>query len=570
LATIIKKKKKNQFYYYLVESARVNGKPRIVSQKYLGRAENIAKAVEGRGDLDTAKYSFVFEFGAVCALYHLADQLGVVRLIDKYAPKRDQGLSVGQYMLLAAINRAVEPLSKLQIGDWYRKTMLDRIAPVPKNLLSSQRFWDNMNLLSEDGIQKFEEEFSELIAKKYGLRNDCLIYDATNFFTYVDTMSTSKLPQRGHSKEKRSDLKIVGLAMMVSPDFNIPLFHEVYPGNDPDSKEFGAVIERLKARFMKVCSDPKSVTLVFDKGNNSPGNMDLVMDSERPFKIVGTLKLSQCKSLLDIPKDGFTSVPGYESRNVTAHRETLTIYNKGMTVLVVHNPELLVGQMQGITRHIEKCTLKLAEFQCKLENNRTKKPKGGYRHTKDSVEKHINGILSYEYMKELFSINISIEDKYVSFGFALNVSQLDNIQERYLGKTIIFTDNHDWSDERIVSAYRSQYHIEHAFRQMKDSTYLGFRPIYHWTDQKIKVHAFYCVLALRLCSLLNRILDDNDIHLSIDRMLSTLSEIKQVVSVYPKRGESKKDRERFSLTKVGPQERRIIEILDIAKYALGG
>jgi len=150
------------------------------------------------------------------------------------------------------------------------------------------------------------------------------------------------------------------------------------------------------------------------------------------------------------------------------------------------------------------------------------------------------------------------------------VNQLEYIQERYLGKTIIFTDNHDWPNERIISAYRSQYHIEHAFRQMKDSTYLGFRPIYHWTDQKIKVHAFYCVLALRLCSLLNRILDEHGIHLSIDKMLSTLSEIKQVITVYPKRGESKKDRESFSLTKVGSQERRIMEILGIKKYALGG
>lgn len=570
MATIIKKKKKNQYYYYLVQSARVNGKPRIVSQQYLGRAEDIGKAMGGRSDLDTPKHSFVFEFGSVCALYNLADQLDVVGIIDKYAPKRNQGLSIGEYMLLAAINRAVKPTSKVQIGDWYQKTMLSRISHVPKHLLSSQRFWDNMNLLSEESIHKFEDEFSELITRKFGLHNECLIYDTTNFFTYVDTMSASKLPQRGHSKEKRFDLKIVGLAMMVSPDFNIPLFHEVYPGNDPDAKEFGAVVERLKARFMKLVSDPKNVTLVFDKGNNSPGNMELIMDGKRTFKVVGTLKLSQCKPLLDVPKDSYSPVPGYKSTSVTAHRETFIVYGRGMTVLVVHNPELLRGQMQGITSNIEKCTIKLTEFQRTLNDSKRKKSKGGYKHTKASVEKRVKGILTGEYMKELFPTNISVEDKYISLNFALNVNQLEYIQERYLGKTIIFTDNHDWPNERIISAYRSQYHIEHAFRQMKDSTYLGFRPIYHWTDQKIKVHAFYCVLALRLCSLLNRILDEHGIHLSIDKMLSTLSEIKQVITVYPKRGESKKDRESFSLTKVGSQERRIMEILGIKKYALGG
>ncbi len=76
-----------------------------------------------------------------------------------------------------------------QIADWFQKTVLSRIIHAPKQLLSSQRFWDNADLVYENGIQKLEEEFSELVTKKYGLHNDCLIYDTTNFFTYVNTMS---------------------------------------------------------------------------------------------------------------------------------------------------------------------------------------------------------------------------------------------------------------------------------------------------------------------------------------------------------------------------------------------
>nr|WP_042315666.1 hypothetical protein [Desulfofarcimen acetoxidans] len=169
MASIIKKKKKNQFYYYLVESARVNGKPRIVRQKYLGRAEDIAKALEGKSDLENPKYSIVLEFGTVCALYDIAKQLGVVEIIDKYAHKREQGLSVGEYMLLAAINRVVKPVSKFQIGEWYDKTMLYRILPAPKQSLSSQRFWDNMSLLSDSAIESFENEFTKLIVNNPGL-----------------------------------------------------------------------------------------------------------------------------------------------------------------------------------------------------------------------------------------------------------------------------------------------------------------------------------------------------------------------------------------------------------------
>ncbi len=75
---------------------------------------------------------------------------------------------------------------------------------------------------------------------------------------------------------------------------------------------------------------------------------------------------------------------------------------------------------------------------------------------------------------------------------------------------------------------------------------------------------------MRLCSLLNRILDKQGVHLSIDNMPSALSDIQQVITVYPKRNDSKKDREVLSLTKVGLQERMIMEILDTMKYALGG
>jgi transposase len=72
-----------------------------------------------------------------------------------------------------------------------------------------------------------------------------------------------------------------------------------------------------------------------------------------------------------------------------------------------------------------------------------------------------------------------------------------------LGKTILFTDHgEDWSDEQIVLAYRAQHHVEADFRRLKNPHYLSFRPTFHWTDQKLCVHAFYCVLALMILNLL--------------------------------------------------------------------
>ena len=173
-------------------------------------------------------------------------------------------------------------------------------------------------------------------------------------------------------------------------------------------------------------------------------------------------------------------------------------------------------------------------------------------------------------MADIFDVTVTAGHDGVHLAFAFNGNKLEHIQEHFLGKTILFTDNHHWTDEQIVATYRSQYHIEDAFKQMKNTKFLGLRPIYHWTDQKIRVHAFYCVLALRLCCLLQRILHDHDIDLSINKMLSSLSEIQQIITVYPKQGVSKKDRESFSLTKMEPEQKKMLDVLNINQYALRG
>lgn len=538
-------------------------------QKYLGRAEQIAAAMEGTAELDQPKFSIVLEFGAVMALYDLAKRLGVVDLINTVSPKRNQGLSIGDYMLIAAINRAVEPTSKHQIAEWFSKTSLDRVIPAKSSMLSSQRFWDNMNSLSEDAIRQFEDDFTRKIVQQYGLSLDCLIYDTTNFFTYVDTHSSSTLPQRGHSKEKRSDLKIVGLAMMVSPDFSVPLFHETYAGNDPDAKQFRSVIERLKQRCQTICETPLSPTLVFDKGNNSSDHMKKLQSGEMKFHVVGSLKLSQCKSLLEVSKEQFVPVTGTKYKGVTAYRTTYDVYDQDMTVLVVNNPELEAGQLQGIGKNIEQCAAKLRDLQNALQARENGTIKKGRKPTLESVQRQVDQIMKKEFMKELFDVLVSKTETAIRLEFSFQMARLESLRERQLGKTVLYTDNHDWPDEKIISAYRSQYHIEEAFKQMKNTDHLGFRPIYHWTDQKIKVHAFYCILALRLCSLLNRELHDHGFDLSVNRMLDLLGDIKQVIMVYPKKGDSKKDRESFSLSKLCPEAKKLMEALGLDQYRLG-
>lgn len=570
MATLIKKKNKNKYYYYIVEVKRINGKPKYTNQIYLGSIDKIAamaKNAKSATGIPDPVHSEVLEFGHVVALYDIAKRLSVVELINACTSKRVQGVTLGEYMLIAAINRAVSPKPKVEIGDWFAGTILTKLMNIDKKALSCQRFWDNMDLITDTDIRKFEDIFVKQIVESYKLNTSSLIYDATNFFTYIATQNNSEVAQRGHSKEKRNDLKIVGLSLIVSPDQNIPLFYEEYPGNRSDAKQFKEVITKLRARYTSIIGEDANITVIFDRGNNSEDNIELLSSGDFPFHYVGGLKLSQCKELLDISKSNYVSLTGSEFKEATAYRVKKTVFNKEMTVLIVNNPELFDGQMQSITTNIQKSFEKLCELKKQLDNRAKGLVVKGKKPTKDSVEKNIKTILANEYMLEIFDTEIVVVNGFVDIKYGFNDSKLAYVQERFLGKTILFTDHHDWTNEQIANSYRSAWHVEHAFKQLKDTDHLTVRPIQHWTDQKIKVHIFYCVLALRLCCLLKRELEQKGIDSSINELLDKLSEIKQVINYYDV--PNKIDRMVYSLTQEKSElTRKVFEELNLGKYKL--
>lgn len=288
MATLIKKMKKGRPYYYAVQSARVDGKPRIVWQKYLGTIDAIVK----RADKTTPpkpKETVIFEAGGIAALLRIAQRLELLTLINAMVPKRDQGATVGHYLLLAALNRALAPCSKLAIGDWYEQTVLRRLCRFPKSMFSSQRFWDHMDMVSEEAIDAIQGRVVSRVRDAFGIDGRVLLYDTTNFFTFLATDNArAELPQRGQSKAKRHDLRQVGLALLVTREFQIPLFHRLYPGNVPDVSLFPELSGELIARHKAVLGASQETTLVFDKGNVSDEAMERLVVSGIPFVAAAT------------------------------------------------------------------------------------------------------------------------------------------------------------------------------------------------------------------------------------------------------------------------------------------
>jgi transposase len=564
MATLIKKKIKERYYYYYVEIKRINGKPRYTNQIYLGPAEKLVEKIKNAEEIPIPLYSQVFECGSIIALFEIAQRLQLVKLLNECIEKRNQVVNFGEYVLIAAINRAVEPTSKVKIAEWFSKTVLPKIMGIDINAITSQRFWDNMDLFDEAGMAKFEEQFVAKIVNEYNPSTSCLIHDTTNFFTYIDTNSDGQLAKRGHSKKKRNDFKIIGLSLMVSPEQNIPLFYEVYSGNRANAEQLKQIICRLKKRYETITGKTADITLVFDRGNNSEKNIELLSQDEISFSYVGGLRLNQCKELLDVPKEAYKQLAGMEFGEATAFRTKATVYNKEMTVLLINNPELMQGQWKEIRINIEKCVHRLDTLKEQLSKRSSGKITKGKKPTEKSVKKQISTILSSlssECMKEVFEITLVCNDGIPEITYNLNEDNLEIIREKWLGKTALFTDKHHWTNEQIAGAYKSAWHVEHAFRQMKSTEHLSVRPNWYWQDHKVKVHIFFCFLAYRLCCILKRELEEKGIKISINEMLSKLSELKQVINFYEKK--KGKERTTYSMTQVSDLTQNIIKGLNL-------
>ncbi len=567
MASLFKKIIRGNAYYYARVSQRVDGKPKIVSQTYLGRADRIIEKLQAPDSGAQPREAVVREFGACAALLALARRLRLAEHIDRHVPKRGSGPSVGTYLLAAVLNRCLAPGSKAALAPWFDSTVLQRLLPVRSSQLSSQRFWDHMDRVSSDSIQAVERDLVAAMTREFGVDLRQVLFDATNFFTYIDSFNQrSSLAQRGHSKEGRKSLRIVGVALLVSADFRLPLLHRTYPGNRPDPPMFESLAADLARRCREIAGAAESVTLVFDKGNNSRENLEQV--ERGPFHFIGSLVPTQHPDLLAVPAEQLRSLEADGLAGVSAWRTQREVFGTARTVLVTWNQALFDAQGRTLLRETAKRKQRLRGLQRQLRRWRDGKLRGGRKPSVASTRKKVDRWLQARHMRDLFAVEVGEADGLPTVRYRFRRKAWEELQSTLLGKTLLFTDNAGWSDAELVRGYRAQHHVESAFRQLKDTDCIAIRPQYHWTDQKIEVHVFCCVLALTLCALLQRELSRHGVQRSIPALLDELGGIREVDVLYPARQEGGEPVLKTTLSKMTAEQQKLHAILGLKEYEI--
>lgn len=559
MASIVGKTFGGNTYYYLREMARVGGKPKMVSERYLGKAADIEAAMAG-STVEPERTRHL-AFGDLAAVWGMLERLEVAGIIDDVVGARrgDAAASVGTYLALATANRVVDPCSKLAFADWWATTAGDRWVRLPAAALDHRRFWDAMDAISADHLREIERQVTARVVEIFGIDLSGLVLDMTNFATYIDSANDrAPIAQRGHAKQKRTDLRLVGLGLVVSVDGGIPLLSHAYAGDRPDVTQFGAMVTELVARWGTLAADGDDLTLVYDAGQDSAANQALIEGTALHF--VGSLPPSDFPELLAVPASRFGPV-GDPYPGVTAFETRVVALGAQRRVIVTHSPTLHAKQAAGFTQTLTKAGHRLTELAQRLARGKTR------RH-RDAVEADIAQILAPRWVSRVITTTLT-GDTPATFrlDWTIDTKTRRALEAEQFGKRILFTDHDDWNHARVVAGYRSQSEVEADFRQMKDPHVVGFSPMFHWTDQKIRVHAFYCVLALTLARLMRRQAAHAGHPMSVRELLATLAGIQETVLLYPSTGG--RPRARRMTTEMNTLQTRLHDLFDLAAYAPG-
>ena len=537
MASIIKKKSKYSTYYVIAESARVDGKPRIVKQWYLGTIEKIIAMAEGGSDKQAPRQIDCVSEGAIAVLFKIAEELGIRNIVDNYCPKRRQGMSVGDYILIAALNRALAATSKSKIAEWIDSTALHLYMPLQKEKLESQNFWDHFDKLDQEMLDKIGDDIARKAIELENIPLDTIVYDTTNYYNYLDVLTPSELSRITKSKAGRNSLRHIGLALAVDRDHGIPLFSRLYPANEHDAKVMKKLIDDIFEQINGAMSDKKGITLVFDKGNNSE-ELILKLDESR-HHFVGSRSPYHHKDLCRVSLEQYREVGIKNGETMPVYETREEIYGAMRRIVVSFNEATFQRQLHRMEQNLEKAKEELSSFKRKAKD-------ADGRSTMESIKRQAEDITERYHVTGLLDIDILEEDNRFKVSARKNFPAIEEAKTRF-GKQILFTDRESLTAGEVIDIYLDRYIVEDAFRITKSDRWVKMDPVFHWTDSKIRVHALTCMIALLLVRIAHKRARAQGFTHGAERLLELLSSINTAILLYPK--STKAVRVRCSISK---------------------
>src|SRR5712692_5771021 len=489
MSSLVTKWKKNKPYLYWVRSARVQGKPRIVEQMYLGPRERVLDQLRTQATASPAPEAVAAlltvqprEVGASTLFYTLAQDLGIVDLINAHVPPAPVGrrtsLSVGHSLLLAAVNRAIWAKSKRAFAEWYQTTGLARLLPAASEELRSQRFWDHRHLFAEPHFAPIQRELLTRIRERFPLGEQFLVYDTTNYYTFIHTFnSRPSLPQRGRNKQKRHDLRQLSLALVVDEERGLPVSYRCYEGHVTDVVALGASLSGMIHQGL-LPQAPARLTLILDQGNASFDNFKALHKAQ--FSFLAAIPAGWVRALFQVALRAYQPLALAEGRRVKVYAQSDTrLGGVDGKLLVSCSPTFYRKQVRTLDLLQQKADQHLhalrASIQAAVVRKRPRK--------EGAVRRAMTQVVRHDRLNAFFSPTLQVDHGAVyDLQWEWDRRKKRQIKHRDLDRTVLFTDRQELSDHRMVVAYRHQAKVEDMFRISKSRRPGMWWHAHKWTD----------------------------------------------------------------------------------------
>lgn len=531
-------------YYYAQRSCREkldptargktkgSGKSRVHSEMiYLGSAEEIVAALtKTRTPLEVRHR----EFGMVAAAYQTATELGLVDVLKRHIEGERFGVPRWLYFLLPILNRLSCATSKARMGEWAAGTVLPTLLGLDPQRLNSQTFWYvTDDVISEKELKARRKEHPDLddalfvglddatfrtmedavlreLHRQYPLDGNILLYDTTNFFTYIEPPVRSHLARTGHNKDGHHHLRQVGLALCVDKTWGLPLFYRLYRGNSQDARTFsqvvGELLEALRAGFTQI----HDLVLVLDKGNNSQENFAALRGH---VQWVGSLTPSHYEDLMALPLET------YEGRwdSGRYHRCHRPVMGVPCVLVLTYNDALQRTQEHTLENSLEKLKRQVQEKW------------DAYKRPPKQIPTGIRSLLEASRYKDCLALSLR-EGQLV-----LTETEAVTKRRAHFGKNLLFCADPDAESAWVIEQYRGKDRVEDDLKLLKDPDLIRWRPCRHWTDTTIRAFGFCCVMALLLLRIMELKAARAGLRMSPAVLKQELDDLREITIVYDAR-----------------------------------
>jgi len=466
-------------YLQLVESFREEGKNRQRVLFSLGNVETLrsdgqlgrlvaslerAAGVEPRAPL-TLQTERVLEYGGARLAQVLWEQFGLTGLLQELLAGRRCRFDVIAAVAAMVFNRLLAPKSELALFAWRDRVWWPAFAQAPLEL---EHFYAALDVLLSVK-EPVEERLFERLKDLFNLEVDLVFYDLTS--TYFEGEGPP-LAAYGYSRDKRPDRRQV-LVALACDRHGFPIAHEVLAGQQADVSTVKAMVTALSARFRL-----RGVIFVGDRGMVSAENLEALTQAGYEY-VVGMRRDRVPAVLTRAPEDLAQYEPGpHRVQLFASEGET-----PGTRYVCCYSAARATEERQIREARLRRGEEALTKLAAQVAAGRLKRP--------EKIAARVATALHHAHATRYFTCDITPG----GLSFTRHEAQIAD-EERLAGRYFLLTNAPALTPSETVEAYFTLQEVERAFREMKD--FLRVRPIYHWTDRRVRAHIFVCVLAYLL------------------------------------------------------------------------